>query len=202
MTTSSNARLDRLMPALTFDERLDGLLAAYHADRRPDPALLRTLPAADNARWNDVADILNGLHIRLGWYIDMVESFITQLELRLALANVGRYLAGSFTHKAAEMTAAAESLDLAVVGELIQRWQDIRLAELAAERFSDELGGRRLLHPDVIAMLAKCRERMLAMRDALADPDRRSVYAFELPEPTEAHLEHLLDLLTIQPSVN
>ena len=29
-----------------------------------------------------------------------------------------------------------------------------------------------------------------------------SVYEFELPEPTEAHLEHLLDLRTIQPSVN
>ena len=195
MRTATSARLDRLMPALTFDERLDGLLAAYHADRHADPALLRTMPDSDNARWNDVADILNGLHVRLGWYI-------TQLELRLALANVGHHLSGSFKRKAAEMTAAAESLDLAVVGELIQRWQDIRLAELAAERFSDELGGRRLLHPDVIAMLAKCRSRMLAMRDALADPDRRSVYEFDLPEPTEAHLEHLLDLLTIQASVN
>ena len=202
MTTSSNARLDRLLPRLTFDERLDGLLAAYHADRHADPALLRTMPDSDNARWNDVADVLNGLHIRLGWYIDLVESFITQLELRLALANVGHHLAGSFKHQAAQMRAAAESLDLRIIGELIQRWQDIRLAELAAERFGDELGGRRLLHADVVALLAKCRERMLAMRDALADPDRQSVYEFELPEPSEAHLEHLLELLTIQPAVN
>ena len=199
MTTSSNARLDRLLPRLTFDERLDGLLAAYHADRHADPALLRTMPDSDNARWNDVADILNGLHVRLGWYIDQVESFITQLELRLALANVGRYLAGSFRHRAAEMAAAADHLDEVVIGELVQRWRDIRLAELAAEHFGEELGGRRLLHPDVLAALAGCRARLLAMRESLADSGNRTVvYEFELPEPEEEHLEELLELLTMQ----
>ena len=97
------------------------------------------------------------------------------------------------------MAAAADHLDEVVIGELVQRWRDIRLAELAAERFGDELGGRRLLHPDVLAALAGCRARLLAMRESLADSGNRTVvYEFELPEPEEEHLEELLELLTMQ----
>ena len=194
-------RLDRLMPALTFEERLDGLLAAYHENRRADRALLGTLPAADAARWNETADILNGLHTRLGSYVDLVEAFVTQIELRLALANVGRYLAGFLTYKRAEMEANADQLSLAVVGELADRWREIRLAELAAEHFGNQLGDRELLHPEVVAQLADCKARLQAMHANLADPDRLVVYEFDLPEPTEDSLERLLALLVDQRSV-
>ena len=112
---NGDSRLDRLMPRLTFDERLDGLLAAYHEDRQPDPALLRTMPDSDNARWNNAARILNGLHGSLGCYIDLVEAFVTQLELRLVLAGQAQFLAGVFHHKAPEMAAAAEQLSLRVI---------------------------------------------------------------------------------------
>ena len=195
---NGDSRLDRLMPRLSFEERLDGLLAAYHEDRRPDPALLRTMPASDNARWNHVVDILNGLHTRLGWYIDLVEAFVTQLELRLILAGQARLLAGVFQHRAPEMAAAADALGLRVVGELVQRWQDVRLAELAVARFSEELSGRSLLHPDAAATLKGCRERILALQESLAAADAPVRYEFELLEPSGADLDHLLDLLLSQ----
>ena len=188
-------RIDRLMPALTFEERLDGLLAAYHENRRADRALLGTLPAADAARWNETADILNGLHTRLGSYVDLVEAFVTQIELRLALANVGRYLAGFLTYKRTEMEANAHQLSLAVVGELVDRWREVRLAELAAEHFGNQLGGRELLRAEVLAQLADCKARLQAMHADLADKDRMVVYEFELSEPAETSLEYLLDLL-------
>ena len=195
---NGDSRLDRLLPRLSFEERMDGLLAAYHEDRRPDPALLRTMPASDNARWNHVVDILNGLHTRLGWYIDLVESFVTQLELRVTIAGQARLLAGVFQHRGPEMAAAADALGLRVVGELVQRWQDVRLAELAVAHFSEELGGRRLLHPDVAAALDGCRTRILAMQESLATADAPVRYEFELTEPPEADLDHLLDLLLSQ----
>ena len=202
MRSTANTRVDRLMPALTFEERLDGLLAAYHADRPADPLLLGTLPARDGERWNETADILDGLHVRLGWYIDLVESFITQVELRLALANVGRYLSGFLKHHALEMGAAVERLEETVIGELVQRWREIRLAELAAEHFGEELGGRSLLHPKAVAQLDDCRARLLAMRASLGDASQRTVvYEVELPEPDPLHLDQLVELLTLQAPV-
>ncbi len=195
---NGGSRLERLMPRLTFDERLDGLLAAYHEDRQPDPALLRTMPDSDNARWNNVARILNGLHGSLGWYIDLVESFVTQLELRLVLAGQAQFLAGVFYHRAPEMAAAAEQLSLRVISELLQRWQEVRLAELAVEHFSEELGGRSLLHPDVAATLKGCRTRILAMQENLATADAPVRYELALLEPSEADLERLIELLLSQ----
>jgi hypothetical protein len=198
MSTKADSRLDRILPGLTFDERLDALLAAYHEDRDADPRLLATMPLSDNYRWNHVADILDGLHTRLGWYIDLVESFITQLELGLALAEQARLVAGVFRHKGPEMDAAADALSLRVIGELVQRWQELRLAELAAEHFGEKLGGRRLLHPEAVATLSGCRERIFAMQERLANPDALTRYECELPEPSAADLDHLLELLTTE----
>ena len=195
---NGDSRIERLMPRLSFDERLDGLLAAYQEDRQPDPALLRTMPDSDNARWNNVARILNGLHGSLGWYIDLVEAFVTQLELRLVLAGQAQFLAGVFRHNAPEMAAAAEQLSLRVISELLGRWQEVRLAELAVEHFSEELGGRSLLHPDVAATLKGCRERILAMQESLATADAPVRYEFALLEPQGADIERLLDLLLSQ----
>ncbi|MCZ2108979.1 MAG: hypothetical protein LC118_05340 [Dehalococcoidia bacterium] len=48
--------------ALTFDERLDGLLAAYREERRAAPGLFATMASSDHQRWNETARILNAVH--------------------------------------------------------------------------------------------------------------------------------------------
>jgi len=189
------SRLDRVMPKLSFDERLDGMLAAYHADRRAAPALLRTMADSDSARWNRVADILDALHGGLGYYIDMVESFVTQLELRLALVEQSAQLGRWFKHRQAEMEQAVTLQSERVVWELGQRWREVRLAELAVAHFSEALGGRTLLHPAMTATLHDCRERLLASRERLETADLGVDCACELSEPPEADLERMLELL-------
>ena len=194
--STNHRRLDRVMPAVSFDERIDGLLAAYHQDRRPDPSLLATLPPSDNGRWNHVAKVLNALHGSLGWYIDYVEACVVQLELRLTITRLARQLAGTFEGENRERLAkAADTLALRVVAELVARWHEVRLAELVADRFGEQLGGRELLHPETAAMLADCRTRMQTMHDELAG-GALVRYEFDLSEPSNADFDLLLDLLT------
>ena len=194
--STNHRRLDRVMPAVSFDERIDGLLAAYHQDRRPDPSLLATLPPADNRRWNHVAKVLNALHGSLGWYIDYVEACVVQLELRLTITRLARQLAGTFEGEHRERLAkAADTLALRVVAELVARWHEARLAEIVAAHFGEQLGGRELLHPSTVAMLADCRARMQTMHDELAG-GALVRYEFDLSEPSNADFDLLLDLLT------
>jgi hypothetical protein len=200
MTTSTNSRLDRLMPGLTFDERLDAIITAYHRDRLPDPAFLKAMPPDDYARWNVAARILNGLHSRLGWYIDLVESFVAQLELRHLLDRQTRLAFALCSPAAPAAEAIAARMRLRVVADLLQRWQEVRLAELAVVRLGDDLGGRSLLHPDSAATLASCRQRLLALHDELAT-DASTPDNLELPEPPGSDLDALLDLLTLQRSL-
>ncbi|MEO6044374.1 MAG: hypothetical protein ABIQ47_10690 [Tepidiformaceae bacterium] len=194
--STNHRRLDRVMPAVSFDERIDGILAAYHEDRRPEPSLLATLPQSDGRRWNEVADVLNALHGSLGWYIDYVEACVVQLELRLTIARLARQLAGTFDGENRErMAKAADALALRVVAELVARWHEARLAEIVAEHFGEQLGGRELLHPSRVATLIDCLSRMQTLHDALAT-DATVRYEFELSEPSNADFDHLLDLLT------
>ncbi|MEO6044370.1 MAG: hypothetical protein ABIQ47_10670 [Tepidiformaceae bacterium] len=194
--STNHRRLDRVMPAVSFDERIDGILAAYHDDRRPDPALLATLPSSDNSRWNAVADVLNALHGSLGWYIDYVEACVVQLELRLTVVRLARQLADGFDGENQERLAkAADALTLRIVAELVARWHEVRLAEIVADHFGEQLGGRQLLHPAALAILADCRARMQTMHDELAG-GALVRYEFELSEPSDAGFDHLLDLLT------
>jgi len=190
-------RLDRIMPRLTFDDRLDGLLAAYHADRRADPSLLRTMPESDFGRWNRVADILDALHGGLGHYLQLLESFVTQAELRLALAEQSVQLGRGFKHRQAEMEEAVDRLYRSVAEEVVLRWQEVRLAELAVAHFNEELGGRTLLHHDATATLNDCRERLLALRERLATADLRADIPCQLSEPPAADLERMLELLRL-----
>ena len=189
-------RLQRVMPRLSFDERLDGMVAAYREERRADPALFETMAASDYARWNSAATILNAVHCGLGWYIDLLEAFVTQAELRLALAQQSQLLGTGFRHRSAEMDEAVDQVCLRVICEVVQRWQEVRLAELAVAHFSETLGGRQLLRPAMAVKLQGCRERLLALQDELARADLPTHYEFELPEPSADDFDLIIDLLT------
>ena len=189
-------RLQRVMPRLSFDERLDGMVAAYREERRADAALFETMPASDYARWNSAATILNAVHCGLGWYIDLLESLVTQAELRFALAGQSQLLGMSFRHRGAEMEEAVDQVCLRVVAEVVQRWQEVRLAELAVAHFSETLGGRDLVRPAMAVKLKGCRERLIALQDELARADVPTNYEFELPEPSAADVDLIIDLLT------
>jgi hypothetical protein len=187
---SASTRLDRIMPKLSFDERLRGIVAAYHADRAPDPALLATMPAATNERWNGVVPLLNGMHTHLGWYIAYLEARVGQVELRFALHEQLRLSRLLVAERARDALAGAEdALALDVVGDLAGRWLDLRLAEAAAEECAEEVGVEVLLHPERMATLVGCRARLLAVRAGLEG------YEIELPEPRPRDVERLVALL-------
>ena len=187
---NASTRLDRVMPKLTFEERLRGVLEAYHGDRRADPALLGTMARTDAERWNTVAALLNGLHTHLGWYIECLEARVRQVELRFAVKEQTRLASLLLDGDARESLAhVAHELALAVIADLAGRWEEMRLAERAAAAFAEEAGVAVLLHPHSGSVLVDCRARLLTVREALEG------YRFELPEPDEADMERLLNIL-------
>lgn len=195
MSIRSANRLDRLLPALTFDERLDGLLAAYREERRADPGLFGTMPSSDNQRWNEAARILNAVHSRLGWVIDYLEASVTQGELRLALAEQQRIVSALFEGEAQEqMVAIGAALAKRAMAHVLGCWDDLRLIELTLAHLSERLGGRPLLRDVASNTLADCRKRLLGAHERLGLADGFAL-AFDLPEPTEGSLETMLDLL-------
>ena len=184
------SRLDRVMPKLTFEERLRGVLEAYHGDRRADPALLGTMPRTDAQRWNTVASLLNGLHTHLGWYIDCLEAHVGQVELRFAVTEQTRLASLLLDGDARERLAhLADELACAVIADLVGRWEELRLAEEVAAAFAEEAGVAVLLHPHSGSVLVDCRARLLRV------PATLDSYRFELPEPDEADVERLLSML-------
>jgi len=183
-------RLDRVMPKLTFEERLRGVLEAYHGDRRADPALLGTLPRTEAQRWNTVASLLNGLHTHLGWFIDCLEAHVGQVELRFAAQEQTRLASLLLDGDARERLAhLADELARAVIADLALRWEELRLAEEVAATFAEEAGVAVLLHPHSGSVLVDCRARLLAVQARLDG------HEFELPEPDEADVERLLGIL-------
>jgi len=184
------SRLDRVMPKLTFEERLRGVLDAYHGDRRADPALLGTMARTDAERWNTVASLLNGLHTHLGWYIDCLEAHVGQVELRFAVTEQTRLASLLLDDDARNrLSQLADQLACAVIADLKARWEELRLAEEVAATFAEEAGVVVLLHPHSGSVLVDCRARLLAVQ-ALLDG-----HEFELPEPDEADVERLLGIL-------
>jgi len=183
-------RLDRVMPKLTFEERLRGVLDAYHGDRRADPALLGTMARTDAERWNTVAALLNGLHTHLGWHIECLEARVRQVELRFAAQEQTRLASLLLDDDARESLAQlADQLARAVIADLKARWEEMRLAEEVAATFAEEAGVVVLLHPHSGSVLADCRARLLAVQDLLDG------YEFELPEPDEAEVARFLRVL-------
>ena len=94
------------------------------------------------------------------------------------------------------MDEAVDQVCLRVICEVVQRWQEVRLAELAVAHFSETLGGRQLLRPAMAVKLEGCRQRLLALQDELARADLPTHYEFELPEPSAADFDLIIDLLT------
>jgi len=186
-------RLDRVMPKLSFEERLRGVLEAYHGNRRAAPALLGTMPRTDAQRWNTVASLLNGLHTHLGWFIDCLEAHVGQVELRFTVTEQTRLASLLLDGDARERLAhLADELARAVIADLIGRWEELRLAEEVAVTFAEEAGVAVLLHPHSGSVLADCRARLLAVNGLLDG------YAFELPEPDEVEVARLLSVLRDQ----
>ena len=187
---TATTRLDRVMPKLTFEERLRGVLEAYHGDRHADPALLGTMARTDAQRWNTVASLLNGLHTHLGWYIDCLEAHVGQVELRCAAQEQTRLASQLLDEDGRKRLAQlADQLVLAVIADLVGRWEEMRLAEEVAAAFAEEAGVAVLLHPHSGSVLADCRARLLAVQTRLDG------LAFELPEPDEAEVERMLRML-------
>lgn len=195
MSARTASRLDRLLPALTFDERLDGILAAYRQGSRPESFLLGTMPSSDNRRWNETVRVLNAVHSRLGWLIDYLEASVTQVELRLALADQQRVIAPLFEGEAQDhVSEMAGRLALRALAHLLGCWLDLRLIEDALAHLSERVGGRELLREDARTMLASCHKRLLALRERLADSEGFALDA-DLPEPTPEQRDEMLDRL-------
>jgi len=184
------SRLDRVMPKLSFEERLRGVLEAYHGDRRADPALFgHPAPDGRTAR-NTVASLLNGLHTHLGWDIDCLEAHVGQVELRFAAQEQTRRASLLLDDDARnKLSQLADQLARAVIADLMARWEELRLAERTAAAFAEEAGVAVLLHPHSGSVLVDCRDRLLAVQARLDG------HEFELPEPDEADVERLLGML-------
>ena len=192
--TDLNRRLDDLSSGLTFDERVDGVVAAYHQDARPHWSLLGTMPRSDIGRWNRVADMLKALDGPLGWYIDYLEACVLQLELRQTIAVQARHIgATAEPNNIAQAESAAEAFNLRLIAELVARWHELRPAELVAKHFGEQLGGRQLLHPSTGAILADCLGRMLCLQEQI---NVAASHQVELTEPSGHDLEEfILELL-------
>lgn len=63
------ARLAKLQQGLTIPERLDAMLARYHAALPPKRSLVDSIPVRDVERWNRIAGLLNATHVQLRWLV-------------------------------------------------------------------------------------------------------------------------------------
>jgi hypothetical protein len=204
------ARLAKLQQGLTIPERLDAMLARYHADLPLKRSLVDSIPDRDVERWNRIAGLLNATHVQLGWYMEYVEATVTQLELRQGILLGLRYAAMAMDDhlmsilvepggderrhailtKQERLEEMSEQLVKRIAAELVGRWLDVRLAEEATESVALECWGRDLVHPEMRAKMADCRERLVALHESL-----KVWIEVELPEPDDAAVAHVLALL-------
>jgi hypothetical protein len=146
------ARLEKLLPGLSMEERLDAILDRYRADRPPEFVFGQSVPARDVPRWNRLLGLLNATHVQLGWYIEYVEATVTQLELRfgmvlglqhamlamedhlmsLLLDPQAEEKRSSLVDKQDRLQSMSERLVARIAEELTGRWLDVRLAVLDA----------------------------------------------------------------------
>lgn len=203
-------RLTRTLPRLTLEERFDAVLAAYREDRRPVTSFSLLLAEEDRPRWNRLIGLLDATHRQLGWYVNYVEATVTQVELRfgillglqlahlheeeklwnLALDPEAEEQRASTRSRMEDLKGEVKALAAVVALQVAWRWQEVRLAEIAALSLQDECSGRDILHPETRATLDDCRERLLALRERLAE-----WAPVELEEPEDAAAERLLELL-------
>lgn len=207
------SRLKRLLPSLTLEQRFDAVLAAYRNEELPDWALMQTIPREHEGQWNRMTGLLNATHVQLGWYTEVVEATVTQLELRFGIL-LGLQYAGLLLderlfelaldpegeEKRVKVRSKQERLEqmtgpLAVlIGEELKgRWLDVRLAQFGADSLARECLGRDILHPDTSAMLAECEVRLRSLKEKL---DLWVECEFE--DPTDEQIQRLLDLLEKQ----
>jgi hypothetical protein len=204
------SRLEKLLPGLSMEERLDAILDRYRADLPPAFVFGDSVPPQDAVRWNRLLGLLNATHVQLGWYIEYVEATVTQLELRfgmvlglqhamlamedhvmsLLLDPQAEEKRASLVEKQDRLQSMSEQLMARIAEELTGRWLDVRLAEIAAESLAAECLGRDIIHPERRAALTDCRQRLLALH-----PSVEIWQPCELLEPQETQVERLLELL-------
>jgi hypothetical protein len=204
------ARLEKLLPGLTVEERLDAILERYRADLPSAFVFGESVPTQDVPRWNRLLGLLSAAHVQLGWYIEYVEATVTQLELRfdmvlglqqliLALEDHAASLEldparnqkrASLLEKQDHLQVMSEKLVTRIAEELTGRWLDVRLAEIAAESLAADCHGRDIVHPERRVVLRDCRERLLALH-----PSIEIWQPCELREPQDGQVERLLELL-------
>ena len=81
---SLDARLNRLTPALSVQERAILILRSWKEKSPEDPALRRTMPAAQLREFNRLIGLMNACGIHLPIYITLVEQRAEQLYLRFS----------------------------------------------------------------------------------------------------------------------
>ncbi len=79
-----DARLSRLMQALTAKERAILVLQAWQAGTEEDPDWRSSIPASQAREFNQLIDLMNASVLRVGRFITSLEHEVDKLELRAA----------------------------------------------------------------------------------------------------------------------
>jgi hypothetical protein len=78
------ARLDRLLPGLTLDQRIQAVVSSVHEAGSLDRTLFRDLPADQREPFWYAVGLLRAAHHDLSWYVAYTEALVRQVELRHA----------------------------------------------------------------------------------------------------------------------
>jgi hypothetical protein len=80
---SLDARLSKLMPALSARERATLILRSWKAKEREDPSLRATLPPSQLDEFNRLIGLMNGCNLYLGAAIMLMKLQVEKQEMRL-----------------------------------------------------------------------------------------------------------------------
>ena len=89
------------------------------------------------------------------------------------------------------MAEVAEVLEARLRGDLVQRWKELRAAEIVLEEMREEFGGEDAAHPKLRQSLGECKLKVQELREGM----ERFGLPVELEEPDQELVEQVRGLL-------
>ena len=187
---SIDARLNKLMPALTAKERAVLILRSWKEGVEEDPLWRSTMPRDQSSEFNRLISLMNVCNVNVGFLIIFLDEQVQKLELRLmwagSLALAAEYSRPKKSKRGEWLERVMDVLPLrleeAVVEQAPKTWNGVRSIEIVLDELAAEFDGEHPLRPHHAKSIARAKKGLL---------DLRETPGFDLPEPSAEDLADL-----------
>jgi hypothetical protein len=188
--SSIDARLNRLMPALSARERGILVLRRFKEGTEDDRAYRATMPQAQTADFSHLIGLINACNIQVAAVLLVIERIIDTLEAKAMWAATLALMAEQAAPrkgKGARQVRVIDELPVrltqAVLSQASATWTELRAVEIVTEEIAEEFKGEHPLRPAHADSIAQSKERLAALRELTGD--------YEMSDPPAEDLDAL-----------